>query len=40
MDDIFLDGLIEILVLIKKCEDKEKRVKALRLFHQILGLLL
>jgi hypothetical protein len=40
MDDILLDGLIEILVRIRKCEDKEKRQRALRLFHDIVGILL
>jgi hypothetical protein len=40
MDDFLLDGLIEILVRIRKCEDKEKRERALKIFYDIFGLLL
>jgi len=40
MDDLLLDALISIMNRIRETKDKEKRVKALRIFYEILGLLL
>jgi len=40
MENLIIDALIEILLRIRKCEDKEKRQRALKLFYTLLGILL